>query len=112
MEGENLSKSITHLIVASQHEVRGEMSKTPKKMYLASSNATSSSRLCKSVGDFYHSENLFGNANHASLLAAEEIYGSSLWRSELFLHLHCRPSKRRLKNFIAVQTLISKSQIS
>ena len=97
----------------SQHEVRGEMSKTPKKMYLASSNATSSSRLCKSVGDFSHCirKNLFGKVNHALLLAAEEIYGSSLRRSELFLHLHCRPCKRRLKNFIAVQTLISESQI-
>ena len=29
-----------------------------------------------------------------------EVYGSSLRRSELFLHLRCRPGKRRLKNFI------------
>ena len=28
------------------------MSQTPKKIYVASSNATSSSRLCKSVEDF------------------------------------------------------------
>ena len=96
----------------SQHEVRGEMSKTPRKMYLASSHATSSSGLCKSVGDFSFGKNLFGKANHALLLASEEIYGSSLRRSELFLHLHCRPCKRRLKNLIAVQALISESQIS
>ena len=96
----------------SKHEVRGEMSQTPKKMYLASSNAKSSSRLCKSVGDFSRRKNLFGKANHELLLAAEEIYGNSLRKSELFLHLHCRPCKRRLKNFIAVQTLISESQIS
>ena len=61
------------------------MSQTPKKIYVASSNATSSSRLCKSVGDFSHCKNLFGKANHALLLAAEEIYGSSLGRSELFM---------------------------
>ena len=74
MEGENL--------VVSQHLLQGEMSKTPKKIYVASSNATSSSRLCKSVGDFSQYKNLFGKADHALLLAAEEIYGSSLRRSE------------------------------
>ena len=80
------------------------MSKTQKKIYVASSNATSSSRLFKSMGDFSHCENLFaiGKANHALHFAAEEIYGSSLPRSELFLHLRCRPGKRRLKNFIAL----------
>ena len=96
----------------SQHQLRGEMSKTPKKIYVASSNATSSSRLFKSVGDFSHCKNLFGKANHALLLAAEEIYGNSLRRSELSLHLRCRPCKRRLKNVIAVQTLISEGQVS
>ena len=65
------------------------MSKTPKKIYVASSNATSSS-----VGDFSHCKNLFGKANHASHLAAEEIYGSSLRGGELFLHLRCRPGRR------------------
>ena len=49
------------------------MSKTPKKIYVASSNTTSSSRLFKSVGDFSHCKNLFGKANHALHLAAEEI---------------------------------------
>ena len=78
------------------------MSKTPKKIYVASSNAASSSRLFKSVGDFPHCKNLFGKANNALHLAAEEIYGSALRRSELFLHLRCRPGKRRLKNFIAL----------
>ena len=58
--------------------------KTAKKIYAASSNATSSSRVCKSEGDFSQCKNLFGNANCALLLAAEEIYGSSLQRSELF----------------------------
>ena len=78
------------------------MSKTPKKIYVASSNATSSSRLFKSLGDFSHCKNLFGKANHALHLAAEVIYGSFLRRSELFLHLRCRPGKRRLKNVIAL----------
>ena len=53
------------------------MLKTPKKIYVASSNATFSSRLCKSVGDFPHLKNLFGKANHALLLAAEVVYDSS-----------------------------------
>ena len=78
------------------------MSKTPKKIYVASSNAVSSSRLFKSVGEFSHCKNLFGKANHAFHRAAEEIYGSALRRSELFLHLHCRPGKTRLKNFIVL----------
>ena len=86
------------------------MSKTPKKIYVASSNTTSSSRLFKSVGDFSDCKNLFGKANHALHLAAEEIYSSSLRRSELFLHLRGRPGKRCLKNFI--QTLIFESHIS
>ena len=34
------------------------MSKTPKRIYVASSNATSSSRLCKSVGDLSHFKRL------------------------------------------------------
>ena len=95
-------QNVTHLAV-SQHQLRAEMSKTPKKIwYVASSNATTPSRLFKSVGDFSHCKNSFGKANHALHLAAEEIYGSSLRRSELFLHLRCRPGKRRLKNFIAL----------
>ena len=96
----------------SQHELPEEMSKTLKKIYAASSNATSSSRLCKSVEDFSRRKHLFGKANHALLLAAEEIYGISLRKSELFMRLGCRPCKRRLKIFIALQTLISESQIS
>jgi len=46
------------------------MSKTQKKIYVASSNATSSSRLLKSVGYFSHCKNLFGKANHALHFAA------------------------------------------
>ena len=94
----------------SQHQLR-ELSKIPKKICLAFSNATSSSRLFKFVGDFSHCKNLFEKANHALLLAAEGIYGSSLRRSELFMRLRCRTCKRRLKNFIALQILISESQI-
>ena len=61
------------------------MSKTPKKIYAAStSNAKSSSRLCKCEGGFSHCKNLFGKANHVLLLAAEKIYGSSLQRGEFF----------------------------
>ena len=77
----------------SQHELPEEMSKTLKKIYAASSNATSSSRLCKSVEDFSRRKHLFGKANHALLLAAEEIYGISLRKSELFMRLRCRPSQ-------------------
>ena len=73
------------------------MSNTPKKIYVASSNATSSSRLFKSVGDFSHCKSLFRKANHALHLAAEEIYGSSLRRSELFLHFAVDLAKDVLK---------------
>ena len=73
------------------------MSKTPEKIYVASSNATSSSRLFKSVGDFSHCKTLFPKANHALHLAAEEIYGSSLRRSELFLHFAVDLAKDALK---------------
>ena len=56
----------------SQHHLQGEKSKTPKKIFAASSNATNSSWLCKSVGDFSHCKNLFQEANHTLLLATEE----------------------------------------
>ena len=88
------------------------MLKTRKKIYAVSSNATSSSRLCKSEEDFSHCKNLFGKANHALLLGAEEIYDSSLQRSELFLHLRCGTCKRHLKYFIALKTMISKGHRS
>ena len=39
-------------IVVSQHQLRAEM--TPKKIYVTSSNATTPSRLFKSVGDSPH----------------------------------------------------------
>ena len=55
---------------------------------------------------------VYRKANRALLLAAEEIHGSSLQRSELFLHLRCRPCKRSLKTSIALKTLISESQRS
>ena len=84
------------------------MSKTQKTIYVASSNAISSSRLFKSVEDFCHCKNLFGKANHALHFAAEEIYGSSLRRSELFLHLRCRPGKRRLQNLALYRHRFSK----
>ena len=105
MEGENLSKNITHLSCVTASTASGDVEDTEKDI-------CSSSRLCKSVGDFFHGKNWFGKSNHALLLPAEEVYGSPLWRSELFPHLHCRPCKRRLINFIALQTLISESQIS
>ena len=53
------------------------MSKTPKEIYVASSNATTYPGLFKSMGDFSHCKNLFGKANNALHLSAEEIYGSS-----------------------------------
>ena len=54
------------------------MSKTPKKIYAASSSATSSCRLCVSVGDSANCKNLFGKANRTLLFAAEEKYGNFL----------------------------------
>ena len=76
-----------HILVVSQHQLRAEMSKTQKKIYVASSNATSSSRLCKSVHGrkiFSHCKTLFGKANRALLLATEAIYGNSLQRRNYF----------------------------
>ena len=87
------------------------MSKTPKKIYAASSYATNSSRLCKSVEDFSLCKNLFGKAYRALLLAVEETYGTSFERNELSLLLmRCRPCGRHLKNFVALKTLIFESQ--
>ena len=74
MERANLSKNVTHLSCVTASTASGDVAQ--KKI-------------------------LFGKANHALHFAAEEIYGSSLRRSKLFLHLRCRPGKRRLKNFIA-----------
>ena len=85
------------------------MSKTPKKIYAASSDAKSYCRLCKSAGYSTHCKNLFGKAKH---IAAEEICGSSLGRSEFFPHLIRRPCEWGLKNFIAFATLSSESQRS
>ena len=62
----------SHLDV-SQHQLRGQMSKTPKEMYAASSNAASSCGLCKSVGDSANCKNLFRKANRTLVVAAEEI---------------------------------------
>ena len=78
---------ITHLRFVTTLTVSADVEVTDKDIYAASSNATSSCRLCKSVGDSAHCKNLFGKANRVLLVAAEEIYGSSLHRSELLLHL-------------------------
>ncbi|XP_068685296.1 uncharacterized protein [Montipora foliosa] len=87
-------------------------SETPKKIYAASSTVASSCRLCKSVVDSAHSKNLFGKPNRSLLASAEDIYGSSLQKSELLPHLLCRPCERRLNNFKTFKTLISESQRS
>ena len=60
-------------------------------------------------GDSAHCKNLFGKTDRALLVAAEEIYGSSLQRRELLPYLPCRPCERRLKKFIAFKTLILES---
>ena len=83
------------------------MLRTLKKIYPASSNTKSCCRLCKAVSDSDHSWNLFGKGNGMLLVAAENIYGSSLQRSESLPHLLCRPCERRLRNFIVFKTLIS-----
>ena len=82
--------------------LRGEISKTPKKIYAASSNATSSCKLCKSVGEFLALKIcLEKQIVYSYLLLKRFTFLPFLQRSELFLHLRCRPCKRRLKNFIA-----------
>ena len=54
------------------------MSKSPKKIYAASNSATSSFRLCMSVGDSANCKSLFGKANRTLLVAAGVNYGSFL----------------------------------
>ena len=73
------------------------MSKTLKKISAVSSNATSSCRLCRSVGNSANCKTCFGKANRAFLVGPEEIYGSSFQRRELLPHLLSRPCKRRLE---------------
>ena len=92
--------------------LQGQMLQTPKKIYPASSNATSCCRLCKAVRDSDHCRILFGKANRTLLVAAGNIYGSPFQRNESLPHLLCRPCERRLRNFIAFKTMISESQRS
>ena len=66
--------------------------------------------LVGSVRDSAHCKNLLIKV--VFLVAAEEIYGSSLQRSELLLHFLCRPCERRPKNFTAFKTLISETRRS
>lgn len=85
LEGENLSNNATHPVLdVSQHQLRRQMYETSKKLYAASSSATSSCSLCKSAGDAANCKNLFDKANCKLLVAAEEIY-SFLHRSEIFI---------------------------
>ena len=49
------------------------MAKTPETIHVASSNATTFCRLCKSVGSSAHYKILFGKANRAFVVAVEEI---------------------------------------
>lgn len=81
----------------SQHELRGQLSKTPKKIHAASSNVTSSCRVWKTVRNSAHFKTFFGKANRTFLIAAEGMCASSLQRRELLPHLLSRPCKRRLK---------------
>ena len=107
MDVENFSKNTTHLTCVTASTRRGDVDDIEKDIiYAVSSNATSSCRLSKSVGYF-----LFGKANRALLLALKELR-QFLQRSELFLHLRCRPCKRCLKNLITFKTLISESRRS
>lgn len=76
-----------------------------------SSNVTSSCRVWKSVGNSAHLKTFFGKVNRTFLIAAEEMYGISLQRRELLLHLLSRPCKRRLK-IPVFKTLISESERS
>ena len=85
------------------------MLKTPKKISAASSDATSSFRVCKSVGNNYaHCQAFFGKGNRTFLTGLEEICGSSLQRRELLPHLPSRPSIRRLKTPQPLRLLFQK----
>ena len=104
LEGENLSNNnVTHPVLdVSQHQLRRQMHETLKKLYAASSSATSSCSHCKAVGDAANCKNLFDKANCKLLVAEEEIivtFRGAYY--SLLPHLLCRPCERRLKNFKA-----------
>ena len=101
MERKNLSKNITHLSCVTASTAIGDVEDT-EKICVASSNATSSSRLYKSVGDgrctdrgtlkdtwsdFSDCKNLFRKANHALLLAGLEITSGQRTMSGLIVDL-------------------------
>ena len=95
------------MLDVSQHSLPAEMSKTPKKIYM---QRLVTQQVLAGSGSLWgillNRKNLFGKANRALLVAAEEIYGISLQRRELLPHLICRPCERRLKNFVAFKIMI------
>ena len=60
-------------------------SETAREVYRASKSVNVSCyRLCKSVGDTSHWQNLYSKGNRLLLVVAEELYGDALPRSEFF----------------------------
>ena len=81
---------------------------TPKKFYSADSSLC---RVCATVCDRDHSNNLFNERNCGLLAAAETLHGNSLPRGD-FPHLVCRPRSRGLNNTKLLQDQIDKGQAS
>ena len=82
----------------------------PKKLYTASKSVSLSCwRLCKSVGDISHWQNLCNKGNPQLLATAEYLYGKALPRSEVLPRLVCRPCERRLTNFRNFKTTESQA---
>ncbi len=87
---------------------------TPKKIYSrsASTETSSSCRLCKAVVDRRHSKDLFSATNRAILTNAQNIYGRALTQDQALPHLICRPCERRLDNAIKFKKVIEETQKS
>lgn len=82
---------------------------TPKKfLYSADSSLC---RVCATLCDRDHSNNLLSERNCGLLAVAETLHGKPLPRGD-FHHLVCRPCSRRLNNTKLLQDQIDKSQAS
>ena len=82
---------------------------TPNKFFYSAHSSLC--RVCATVCDRDHSNNLFSETNCSLLAVAEMLHGKSLPRGD-FPQWVCRPCSRRLNNANLLQDQIDKSQAS
>ena len=85
------------------------LNQPPKKVFYSADSSLC--RVCATVCDRDHSNNLFSERNCGLLVVAETLHGKSLPRGD-FPHLVCRSCSRRLNNSKLLQDQIDKSQAS